>query len=436
MAELKQTGAEEPSSGNPGLSPLSILRTIWKRKVRIMAAWVLFSACAVVVVRLLPAVYEAETKVLVDSQKIPEKFVAATVASDLDERIAAIRQTIMSGVVLKKIIDDFGLYQEERKTHFEEEVLDIMRKDITITLEPVGSGMAGSGNAPTSGQTVAFRIGYQGSNPEMVARVANRLTDLYVEQNAQTRESEAAGTSDFLDTQLVDAKKRLDTLEAAVSAYKVQHNGELPEQEQSLAAALSRLQTELEANRDAINRAQQTKVIQQGNLTAVDATIAAETRVVEDAQRSADASGPVPLPGDPSAANPRQSSEVMQEQLEVLRGRYSDSYPDVVRLKADIEKVKRVEEERKAAKSATAATAATDAKKQAGGSGATPAAPRSTRRNWRAPARRLLRCASRSPSLTRSWTTARPNSSVFCGTSTVTSATSIISLCANRKWLS
>ena len=227
MAENPRTAPEESSSGIPGLMPLSILRTVWKHKIRIGLAWILFTACAIVVVRMLPTIYSSEAVILIDSQKIPEKYVSATVASDLDDRISTIRQTLLSGGNLKKMIDDFDLYAKERKTHFEEEILDMMRKDITITLDPVGTGMeSGNGSSISSmlkqgaQSAVAFRIGYQGSDPELVMRVANRLTDLYIEANMKTRESQAAGTTAFLDTQLGEAKDRLAKLEAAVSAYK------------------------------------------------------------------------------------------------------------------------------------------------------------------------------------------------------------------------
>jgi polysaccharide chain length determinant protein (PEP-CTERM system associated) len=336
--------------GNPAFSRLSILRTAWKRKVRIALLWVLFTLVGVAVVRLLPAVYLSEAVVLIDTQKIPEKFVSPTVATDLDERIAAIRQTLLSGDELKKIIDDFGLYREERKTHFEEEILEMMRKDISITLESADTGMTPQSVKSSDKRTAAFRIGYQGSDPTLVMRVANRLTDLYVEQNLKTREGQAEGTSEFLDTQVREAKKRLDALEAAVSAYKLQHNGELPQQEQSLASALSRLQTELEANRDAINRAQQTRVILEGNLNAMEVDLAAQTRAWEQAQHPTDANESFSLPGQPAdTTQKKKTSEVLQEQLEVLRGRYSDKHPDVIRMQADIEKVKQVEEQRQAA---------------------------------------------------------------------------------------
>ena len=60
---------------------------------------------------MLPAVYLSEALILIDSQKIPEKFVSSTVASDLEDRIATIREMLLSSGELKKIIDDFGLYR-------------------------------------------------------------------------------------------------------------------------------------------------------------------------------------------------------------------------------------------------------------------------------------------------------------------------------------
>jgi polysaccharide biosynthesis transport protein len=345
---------EEPVSGHPAFSRLSILRTIWKRKRRIALVWALFTVCALALVRLLPTVYLSETLILIDSQKIPEKFVSATVASDLEDRIASIRQTLLSSGELKKIIEDFGLYREQRKNHFEEEILDMMRKDINITLESVGA----SGSSRDK-RTAAFRIGYQGPDPQLVMRVANRLTDLYVEQNMKTRESQAAGTSDFLEKQLREAKKRLDELEGTISTFKLQHNGELPQQEQSLSSTLSRLQTELEANRDAINRAQQTRIILESNLMAMEANLSAQSRAWEQAQHAADQAAS-PLNADAlSRTQPQKKvSEILQDQLEVLRRGYSERHPDVIRVKAEIDKVKRAEEHRGAADAAAQADTA------------------------------------------------------------------------------
>ena len=354
MLDDSRADAGELASSHPAFSFPSILRTIWKRKVRITLVWVLVTVCALAIVRMLPVVYLSEALILIDSQKIPEKFVSSTVASDLEDRIATIREMLLSSGELKKVVDDFGLYKEQRKSHFEEEILEMMRKDISITLDPIANTSSNRDK-----RTAAFRIGYQGSDPQLVMRVANRLTDLYVEQNLKTRESQAAGTSEFLDTQLKEAKKRLDDLEATVSSYKLVHNGELPQQEQSLASTLSRLQTELEANRDAINRAQQTRIILESNLLAMEADLAAQSRAWEQTQHSADQLASILAP-DPEGRAPQQkkASETLQEQLDVLRARYLENHPDVIRLKVEIEKLKRSEQQQSATNSAVSAASA------------------------------------------------------------------------------
>lgn len=337
---------EEPPSANPGLSLASLARTIWKQKICIILVWILLSVIWYRTVKALPGVYLSESLILVDSQKIPEKFVSATVASDLEARIGSIREQILSSGELKNIINSFNLYQAERKTMFEEEILDLMRRDISIELVTVGNRR--------DPHPAAFRIGYQGSNPEIVAKVANKLTDLYVEQNLKTRESQAAGTSEFLDAQLKDAKKRLDDLEAAVSAYKVQHNGELPEQENSLNNALTGLHTRLQANMDAINRAQQTKIIQESTLSALEANEAAQVRALADqaAGKAASQSG-VPAPKKPS--------ELLQERLYLLLTQYTENFPEVKNTRAALEIAKRTEAEEEKKKLAQAASVATSA---------------------------------------------------------------------------
>src|SRR5579872_2145756 len=217
-------------------APLTLIRMFGKHKLGVVLIWLLLSAISLVVVLELPAIYRAEALILVDSQKIPERYVSSSVATELQDRLAALNQAILSSTSLWKVIEDFGLYKEERKNHVREEIIDMMHSDIKINVE-----RGWTGNRPG-----AFRIAYMGKSPTVVAEVANRLTGLYIEQNLRTREEQAKETSTFIDDRLKEAKKNLDDLEAAVSKYKLQHNGELPEQEASLNGTLSRLQLELQ----------------------------------------------------------------------------------------------------------------------------------------------------------------------------------------------
>src|ERR1017187_4356593 len=246
------------------LAPLSIARTLWKRKLLILICSVAVSLAIALVVYKIPTRYASEALILVDAQKIPEKFVSSTVSSDVQDRLATISQQILSSTRLVKIIADFDLYREEKKSSVQEEILEMMRKDISIKLE---RGWI-VGNRPG-----AFRVGYLGRDPAVVAQVANRIANLFIEENLKTREVQAEGTSDFIDTQLQESKKRLDELEAAVGQYKLKHNGELPQQESAISGILSRLAVQLQTNRDSLERAEQSKAVLENTLKAAEATV-------------------------------------------------------------------------------------------------------------------------------------------------------------------
>ena len=173
-----------------------------------------------------------------------------------------------------------------------------MRKAITI--EPETKAFTGS-------RVGAFKVGFQGADPTVVAGVANRISNLYVEENLRTREVEAQGTEEFIENQLQEAKKTLDTLEAAVSKYKLEHNGELPQQQAELSSTLGRLQVALEANRDGINRAQQTKVTLENSLGMAEANLSALSAAMEAAH--SDGGAAVVSGGGAPARQPGADSE-------------------------------------------------------------------------------------------------------------------------------
>jgi len=346
-----------PTSPHPSalnrMAPLSILRMLWNRKLLIVVIWGVVSAGVYLWVRRLPSVYSAQATVVVDSQKIPDRYVSSTVNTDLQDRLANISQQILSSTRLQKIIEEFGLYREERRTLPMEDVVEKMRKAITIEAEV---------KAFSGSRVGAFKVGFQGTDAGVVAAVANRISNLYVEENLRTREVDAQGTEEFIESQLQDAKKTLDGLEAAVSKYKLAHNGELPQQESQISATLARLQVALEANRDALDRAQQTKVTLENSLEIAQANLAAVTAAMQASPAAGSvtvASGGVAVPVAP--ARPRPLSEQIQAQIDALSARYEPMHPEMRRLRAELALAKEEEAKEARAERANAAAAASAA---------------------------------------------------------------------------
>ena len=223
---------------------LSIAYVLWRRRWYLLALMVLGAAGAGGWAVLEPKTYRASALVLVEPQKVPEKYVSSAVSTDVQDRLASISQQILSNTRLQKIIDDFQLYRRERSRLYPEEILELMRKRITIKLE----------KGWTQNRPGAFHVDYEGTEPGVVAEVTNRLVSLFLEENLRERELSAEGTSDFLEGQLQAARLRLQELETKVANYKIAHIGSLPGQEGYLNGAIARLQQELQYNDESVAR--------------------------------------------------------------------------------------------------------------------------------------------------------------------------------------
>lgn len=318
-----------------GLQPLSFARMLWKQWVLLLVTWAALSIAGIVVVMQLPTLYSAEAMILVESQKIPENLVASTVNAEIQDRLATIRQQILSSTRLQKVIDKFGLYSKEKAVMSREELIEAMRKDIKITLE----------RGWTRNQPGAFRISYTGPGPEIVASVANELSSQFMEENMRTRENQAVGTSEFLDTQLQQAKKSLEEQEAKVAEYKRTHNGELPEQEHSLISVIDNMKVQLQALQEAVNRSQQSKTLLEQELGSAEAYVAATNRMLtEPAAPVVNSQGQVVSPGTPGAVAVKRS-DVLRKELSDLLLRYKPEFPVVRETQALLTQVLKQEDE-------------------------------------------------------------------------------------------
>jgi polysaccharide chain length determinant protein (PEP-CTERM system associated) len=332
------------------LHPLSFARAIWEYKFLALGVWALLTAGTVYIVHRLPAVYRSEALIQVESQRIPEKYVSATVNSDLQDRLNMLSERILSYSRLTDLIQKYDLYPLERGRLTREELLNRMRTDISI--KPDGGGI---------GRPGAFRISYQGPNPVVVAHVANEIGNFFIDENYRMREVEAVGTSQFLESQLGDAKKRLERQETALSQYKLQFNGELPEQENALLASLGQAKVQLTGVQDALNRAQQNKTLIEASLASAQTTETSLTQMLHQVSNGGTAS----IPGSAGLAtvlsqptSPTESDQ-LEAQLATLRTRYSEDHPDIRRVKAALARAREAEaaQEKLAAASALAAKA-------------------------------------------------------------------------------
>lgn len=276
---------------------------------------VLLTLLGTTFVLLLPDHYKAATTILVDPQKVPEKYVSPTVSSDPAQRLSTLSDQVLSSTRLQQIIDELHLYPELRGQLSREQVIEVMRKYLTVRVKEGSSAGLSS-----------FTIEYEGQNRQQVAQVANRLATSFIEWNVKSRSQQAEGTTQFLAAQLQEAKQSLETQEKKVSAFKMQHLGEMPEQQPANLQALSQLQAQFQANAEAQHR--------------LDVERTLLTRGLEPATSGAVAK----LSGPPSTERARLEAERRQlkEQIFDLQRRYTESHPEVRDATARLQRVEQL----------------------------------------------------------------------------------------------
>jgi polysaccharide chain length determinant protein (PEP-CTERM system associated) len=218
--------------------PEDVLSILWRRKWLILLPTLIVAAGAYAYTRTLPNKYRSETLVMIQPQRVREDLIRSASVENPAERIQTMTQQIMSRTRLEAIITDLGLYESDRRTGLMEDVVERMRSDVDVTV------VRGD----------AFRISYISGNPVTAMKVTERLARLFIDENLRDREMMAQGTSQFLNSQLEDARRRLIEQEKKLEAYQRQHSGELPSQQDSNLMALSNLQMQTQSLMDAIAR--------------------------------------------------------------------------------------------------------------------------------------------------------------------------------------
>jgi polysaccharide chain length determinant protein (PEP-CTERM system associated) len=280
---------------------------------------------AAVAARVLPKKYTSQTLILVQEPGVPIDIVRPVVTEDLNHRLASMQEQILSRTRLEPIIEKLGLYPELRGDVHSEGAVDLLRTSIAIT--PLES-MPGTQHQGLPG----FYVKVTFNEPRLAQQICTDITSMFMEQNARALEQQANRTTSFLQQQLDEAKEKLDEQDAKLAQFKRKNLGTLPEEEQANLSLLMGMNAQLEANTQALDRAQRDKAFNESLLN--------EQLANWEASLTAQGRNPETL---------EQQLSGLQDQLAILQTRYTEQHPDVIKLKHSIEDMKRrINEEPKA----------------------------------------------------------------------------------------
>lgn len=293
----------------------TLLQVAWRRKWLILLPALLVGGIGAAIVTYLPNLYRSETLILVVPQRVPESYVRSTITARIEDRLQSISQQILSRTRLEQIVQDFNLYAKERADkELMEDIVEKMRtRDIGIDI--------------VKGD--AFRVSFQANDPRVAMRVTERLASLFIDESLRDREVLAEGTSQFLSTQLDEARRQLVQNEAKLQEYQRLHNGELPAQMESNMQGQHNAEMALQTLSEGLNRDRERRLLLERQVTDI----------MEEPEPR-----PVNPDGSPKSAEMAQTLadelRLAEQALLAVELKLKPEHPDVRRQRRAVEELK------------------------------------------------------------------------------------------------
>jgi len=291
------------------------LEVLKRHKKIVIYPAIFFILLTTAVALLLPATYKSTGLILIESQEIPSDLVRSTVTSYADQRIAVIKQKLMTTAKIMAIIKKYNLYPEERRKLSSSALVEKFRHSMFVDMVQANVTDPRSGRSKRA--SIAFNVSFIDRNPRVAQQVANELVTEFLSENVKTRTARATETKAFLKEEGDKFQRKIQLLEKKIADFKDEFNDSLPELLPYNLSMVESLQKELIQGQNQVLILKDQIMTMSLELVSLDALL-------------------------PSMASQQPVTAVQQLALAkneylVLQSKYSKNHPDIKRLKRQIE---------------------------------------------------------------------------------------------------
>jgi polysaccharide chain length determinant protein (PEP-CTERM system associated) len=253
----------------------------WRRKWWILVPTAAGLAASIFLARSLPKIYRASTTILVMRQSIPEDIVHTTVTTRVEERIRSLKIQVKSRRYLEQVVTELKMAPAGASPGQLEQACARLSSSVDLDWDKQGLSW--------------FNITVDNGDAKRAADIANRLAELFIEQNSALREAQAKGTVETVEGWLDKTENELRQRDAELARYRALNLYELPDQQaatlQLLNASQSRIQqltSDIQMRSERVATARAEEKMRRADPGAVGATAAGDdpnTRAYAQLQR-------------------------------------------------------------------------------------------------------------------------------------------------------
>ncbi len=254
---------------------------------------------------LWPETYETSTTFIVEKSSFLDPLIRdAGVSGTREERIKNLKNTLTSRGIIQKAVEKTDLAKNLLRA---DAAIDHVRKNIKVTAK----GLEADSNI--------FTISYAGNDPRFVRDVVNGLVSEYAEESLNNQKADAAGAYDFIRSQLAEYNSKLEESDKSISIFRSKNPHFVPQSELTVSPRDDGLQSR-EVETDIRLKELATKRNSLQRQLAGDKEIAVPDVVKE--------------------GSPQARLNFLNNQLALLKAKFTDRYPEIVKVKDEIAELK------------------------------------------------------------------------------------------------
>lgn len=297
-------------------TPAEYLKLLWRRRYFVLLPGVAIASALGYSIYKLPNVYESRTTVIVDPPKVSASYVQPVNQIDLNSRLNSIQKQVTSRTELQRLINRYNLYPElmARNTPIEL-VIDEMNRFIYVQPYSASSGI------------YAFQISYRGPDPRTVRDVTAELAARFIDANSDETRRQVYTTIDLLEGRINEVKTELEKIESARAGFLVSNPDAVTGQEQNMLGQMNSLSMIRQS--------------QQNSIDSLRSQITMSEQVLANMKTQDSTEPDAPVTAGQTEGQLRSKRAEYEGQLKQLLITYTEKYPEVIKLRVQIESVNR-----------------------------------------------------------------------------------------------
>jgi uncharacterized protein involved in exopolysaccharide biosynthesis len=190
---------------------------VWQRRYYAISVFAAFLIVSAVAAFTLPTMYRSKATLLIESQELPQDVAQTPGTGAIEQRIAKIRQKVLSRGDLIALIEQYDLYPSERRSQPLSTVIDKMRKATTV-----GALQSDIGSNPNPNQSnvIALNMSFDYPEPQKAQEVLQSFTQSFLRMDSDLMEDQASLTVRFLEDQAQKLQSQIQQIESEITALK------------------------------------------------------------------------------------------------------------------------------------------------------------------------------------------------------------------------